>query len=651
MGLLVWVLAFWQPNAEWQDLITARLAKQSAGLAHEVWMAENLSSEKKKAYLLTLGQIGNPQDARRIVTAFSDPTLQTTAVFAYGELEDAPTKPLIDLASQAGEEIVPLLLEALAKLGNEEDHPKITSIWEKAPAKIQDLALFSLWRQKPQAISSQVLKRLEQATTPDFPGHVYYLFRSQTKARAEVIQKVIRLYSADAQACIYASRIPVDGSEAPMEETFSSLLGNQDWRLRVQGIQGLSRMKSKQTASRGLLLLSDSNPNVRKAAMVALVGLGNAKVDQNITRFPQELSQSLRQTAVANATDSQTTEYWPLIKDWESSEDLWQRQKWLQLQGKSPDKNTVAILEERLAEPKSAQAVLALNALGARDHSKALGWVKHFFQSEDPFLLNAALGIMGTDEVHSWPVPLAEVTEKAQATFRENIFQHSYIQGLSKWMSPEAAATALNTLSQHEDYLVRYNAVKAMAQAEPSHWANVFSKPWNSPVPRSVPDLATQLLHTAKLWTLTLETSRGDVVIKLEPNLAPITCANIAYLASRSYWVGLPLHRVVPNFVVQMGDNRGDGSGGPGYEIPCEVNPLQYQRGAVGMALLSKDSGGGQFFICHSDQPHLNGGYTVFGRVIKGMQVVDTMEEGDTIRWARIGLDAGSEADLKAIQP
>jgi cyclophilin family peptidyl-prolyl cis-trans isomerase len=87
----------------------------------------------------------------------------------------------------------------------------------------------------------------------------------------------------------------------------------------------------------------------------------------------------------------------------------------------------------------------------------------------------------------------------------------------------------------------------------------------------------------------------------------------------------------VPSFVIQTGDPTGTGSGGPGYSIRCEINLVPYERGAVGMALSGKDTGGSQWFVTHSPQPHLDGGYTVFGRVIGGMDVVDQIARGDRI--------------------
>jgi cyclophilin family peptidyl-prolyl cis-trans isomerase/HEAT repeat protein len=127
-------------------------------------------------------------------------------------------------------------------------------------------------------------------------------------------------------------------------------------------------------------------------------------------------------------------------------------------------------------------------------------------------------------------------------------------------------------------------------------------------------------------------THKGTFTIDLLPEDAPLTVDNFIKLAGTGYFNGLEVHRVVPNFVMQDGDPRGDGNGGPGWSIRCEINMVPYGRGAVGMALSGKDTGGSQWFVTHSPQPHLDGGYTVFGRVNEtGMKVVDKIVRGDKI--------------------
>lgn len=134
-----------------------------------------------------------------------------------------------------------------------------------------------------------------------------------------------------------------------------------------------------------------------------------------------------------------------------------------------------------------------------------------------------------------------------------------------------------------------------------------------------------------------LATEKGTFTIDFLPEDAPLTVDNFVKLARAGYFNGLEVHRVVPNFVMQDGDSRGDGNGGPGWSIRCEVNIIPYERGAVGMALSGKDTGGSQWFVTHSPQPHLDGGYTVFGKVNEaGMKVVDKIVRGDKILSVRI---------------
>ena len=127
-------------------------------------------------------------------------------------------------------------------------------------------------------------------------------------------------------------------------------------------------------------------------------------------------------------------------------------------------------------------------------------------------------------------------------------------------------------------------------------------------------------------------TARGEFVIALDGEIAPNTVSSFLALIRSGFYDNLCFHRVVPDFVIQGGDPRGDGWGGPGYTIRSEWSRRKYERGTVGIAHSGKDTGGSQFFVCLSPQPHLNGRYTVFGKVVKGMEVVDRIQPGDRFR-------------------
>ena len=149
-------------------------------------------------------------------------------------------------------------------------------------------------------------------------------------------------------------------------------------------------------------------------------------------------------------------------------------------------------------------------------------------------------------------------------------------------------------------------------------------------------DAAERVVNPAVSTQITIETDRGTIQLELAVLDAPLTVENFVSLARKGFFDGLAIHRVVPNFVIQAGDPRGDSEGGPGYTIRDELNQHPYLRGTVGMALDWADTGGSQFFIAQSPQPHLDAKYTVFGRVIAGMDVVDEIQQGDVMRRVRV---------------
>jgi cyclophilin family peptidyl-prolyl cis-trans isomerase/HEAT repeat protein len=192
-----------------------------------------------------------------------------------------------------------------------------------------------------------------------------------------------------------------------------------------------------------------------------------------------------------------------------------------------------------------------------------------------------------------------------------------------------AANDAIKTALDSQDILIRRRAANLLK----ANNAGDFSARIGTAQTRNTKaDYQRALGRSGRMVRAVVTTTKGSFTIELLPDEAPLTVDNFVQLARRGYYRGIVFHRVVPNFVIQDGDPRGDGNGGPGYAIRCEVNEVPYDRGAVGMALSGKDTGGSQWFVTHSPQPHLDGGYTVFGRVIAGMNVVDAIVRGDVIR-------------------
>jgi peptidyl-prolyl cis-trans isomerase B (cyclophilin B) len=140
-------------------------------------------------------------------------------------------------------------------------------------------------------------------------------------------------------------------------------------------------------------------------------------------------------------------------------------------------------------------------------------------------------------------------------------------------------------------------------------------------------------VDVAKEYAVSIETNRGTIELTLYPQHAPKTVNNFVFLAGEGFYDGVKFHRVIADFMIQTGDPTGTGRGGPGYQFgdECKNNPLKHERGVVSMANAGPSTNGSQFFITHVPTPHLNGKHTVFGKVTKGQDVVDAIEQGDVM--------------------
>jgi cyclophilin family peptidyl-prolyl cis-trans isomerase/HEAT repeat protein len=306
-----------------------------------------------------------------------------------------------------------------------------------------------------------------------------------------------------------------------------------------------------------------------------------------------------------------------------------------------------------LAGPDALQAF-------ARFKTDDLGEIGRLaLQNKDVYVRATAAGILGGLPASKENVAaLKAAFTKALLTDKmENDAQLAILDAAFKLDKKEAVGILLVALNA-TDYLVRQRAFTMLENEElerdfpgiETSLKNARAKNKDQVLPYA-PALGTKLGQVLNTDTdyrravarkngrvkAVFTTEKGNFTIDLFPEDAPLTVDNFIKLANAKYFNGLEVHRVVPNFVMQDGDPRGDGNGGPGWSIRCEVNMLPYNRGSVGMALSGKDTGGSQWFVTHAAQPHLDGGYTVFGRVNEtDMKVVDNIVRGDKILTVRI---------------
>lgn len=152
------------------------------------------------------------------------------------------------------------------------------------------------------------------------------------------------------------------------------------------------------------------------------------------------------------------------------------------------------------------------------------------------------------------------------------------------------------------------------------------------------------------IMTATIKTNKGDIVLELYGEKVPLTVGNFVNLARRGYYDGIKFHRVIPNFMIQGGDPMGNGRGGPGYQFEDEIDPTLKHTGPgiLSMANAGKNTNGSQFFITHVKTDWLDGKHAVFGKVIEGMDIVNSIVQGDTIE--AIVIEGETPEAMKDIQ-
>jgi len=253
---------------------------------------------------------------------------------------------------------------------------------------------------------------------------------------------------------------------------------------------------------------------------------------------------------------------------------------------------------------------------------------------DDPAARAAAARGIGELKPAGGAQALAEAYRFGQ---RDAIFtaRTAALDALAKYGATDAVPV-LRSAFADKDWAVRVRAAQLARQLDAAADPAADIRPAPTTLTADVYE-ATRLVNPAVATQVYLDTDRGTIQIEVAVLDAPLTVENFLTLARKGYFTGLGVHRVVPDFVVQDGDPRGDGEGGPGYSIRDELNPSPYLRGTVGMALDPwPDTGGSQYFITLSPQPHLDTRYTVFGRVVSGMDVADKIQQWDVIRRVRV---------------
>ncbi|MEP7271237.1 MAG: HEAT repeat domain-containing protein [Acidobacteriota bacterium] len=622
--------------------------------------------EVRERAALALGRIGDKKTTPALCDSLRRDKIERIrlmAAFALGELEDpAAIDTLMTVVDTSSEPVVvrARAVEALGKIASLQsaDSPladrislrvvsglrapeatatsaerlmtllAITALMRlRSPASVAPLAqLLGSHDAEVRAQAANALARLRRPTAAAVPQ----LLSKTTDPDGVVRANVARALglTADRNA---PDRNPVDA--------LVKLLGDPDDRVRVSAARGLASLGDNRAVTplvvAGDELLDRFRSNSAPEANVLLefsTALGALK-DEKAVAFLRKLrtrtgAGANPEVEIALARLSRD-EFFEPLSDFKS--DDWRRvANVAQGLGEIDSDRSRAMLTRLLAEatsgrigPRSVPVILrALKKVKVDDLTAIL--LKQL-AAEDIGIRAAAAQLLAGDKEDETIKALIVALDRSR-TDAGNDARIALVETLSPVKSEETI-TAIKSFAKDRDYLVRKQVAEALQK---SGEKELNAEPVGTGRSLAWYESAIRRGRTGRIAVI--ETDKGRVTVELFGEDAPLTVENFATLAERGYFNGIAFHRVVPNFVVQGGDPQGDGEGSPGVQIRCEINLRPYVRGAVGMALSGKDTGGSQFFVTHAPQPHLDGGYTVFGQVVSGMEVVDRITRGDVIR-------------------
>jgi cyclophilin family peptidyl-prolyl cis-trans isomerase/HEAT repeat protein len=406
-----------------------------------------------------------------------------------------------------------------------------------------------------------------------------------------------------------------------------------DPRSAVQAVRAVSQMAvaSGAPALRKLALTKDVDPNLRLEVLTALAVLRDTKSYSIMLDSLTDPWPAIRAAALRGAQAIEPDSFVAVLSGLEPDPHVSVRTALASVLTKVDPESAIPRLTLMTADTDTRVVPAAISAL-AELKAPNLGPMLVTFLADDDVMVRAAaasaigeLKIAGAEEalVRAYRAGARDTWYQARAAALSALT--SYGQAV--------ATPVLREALQDKDWAIRVRAAALIRALTPDADVSAAMRPGPS---RPEADYTSPALVNPPVSPhVFLDTAKGTIEIELYVLDAPQTCRNFLRLAREGYFTGVAIHRVVPNFVVQDGDPRGDGDGGPGYTIRDEINEQPYQRGTVGMALEWADTGGSQWFVTHAPQPHLDGRYTVFGHVVAGLDVVDRIQQWDVITAVR----------------
>ncbi len=610
----------------------------------------------RQAVVRSLGRLQNPRglDLLRDLLNEPDTTIQADAIFSVGLIGDsAGTSLLVRLVRDRRPLTQAAWLElvtAMARLGGAEAVRFMTDVLaeaDRSPALAERAALES-WRLGRGAPVPSLLPLLGDSREGMRYAAAYSLARLRAPAAASRFLEglrdpspLVRSTAARALTRTYADSARLGHDQ--VADLLMHAIGDADPGVRIQALRSLATLQLPRTADRVLFLLEDPIPNVQVQAVQALGEIGGEAAGAELARIAvgDKGTWARRVEALESLARVDTARFVAVADRWSASPDWRERaaaaRGWTRIR---PGTRPVALADD---DPRVVAA--ALEAWGRAVSGPA------------PELLSAAATHLGHRDLAVRATAAELLARSGNPADIPRLV--AAVRLADRDSSADAAIAALQAITT----IVRANPAQAEQLERDAvtslprprnpvirrwgrdHWPAALEA-WGDPWPITTGRTLEDYRSVARTLILGAPAERTPIVridvdqlglveLRLFGPVAPLTVAHFLRLVDRRYFDGLRFHRVVPSFVVQTGDPRGDGWGGPGGAMRDELNRQRYDANVVGMALSGPDTGGSQWFITLSPQPHLDGGYTVFGEVATGKQVVARITQGDLIRTIR----------------
>ncbi len=650
-------------DQQFEDIL--RLADRRADVRELVRFTLHPNAEVKRRATVALGRM---QDAQAVPTLAgllddSNAAVRIEAAFALGQIADpAATNVILKHSNDEKDlEVRLTLIEALSKVAKDSLPPAIDStlvrqLDDDIPIVRAETAL-ALGRLAQRNLKG---KNWGDKLRPLLQDHA-------EEVRWRAAYALMRLSDSTTASALFPAlndrspRVRMQAARALglLRDPFAfALLKNaanadSDWRVRVNAAAALGQidLPGNQFISPRDVPVADSCPHVQ---LTALRALGNAAARAR-KAGQLAVSESLA-VFLADQLRSPTPEV-DMCADWRAAAAA--AYALAQARGQA----AIADLLPWASHPEKHLRAEIAHALGVMDAPEAFPILEKLANDSDNLVRLAALESLPKSAAQKRALPIylnalsrgdAVLTAvAAQILAADSVQRHEYgpaIIAAYRQLEPpidvECAQMIFNALADCGNRAAQSLLEEALktpdkpfARAAASALQKLTGKDYTEFLPKTgavQQDFTIAEIKALRGARARVATARGEIELELLPEEAPLTVLNFTRLAARRFFDGLEVHRVVPNFVIQSGDPRGDMWGSPGYAIRSEFNRLRYVRGAVGMASAGPDTEGSQWFITHSDQPHLDGRYTIFARVRKGMEIVEALQVGDKIQHVTI---------------